>query len=314
MLSELWGIYGAKFHCVAHASATTLGGILRQGIGIETRVEREPTSGEPYARWAAIHAQNFRPSLATRAIETALGLTGLQSMKVNADGSHPGLVLYAQKQEDGSSRATGSVHGSFTIKKGVIIPLRLTCEHQGDAELEYMVLPTFDTTNDPVVFETSVALPTAPTDTERFTLGPVTLATIELEGFTRMEIDFGINAQTLGADSSIWDVFARVESALPSITLSGMHVTGWGSSYVPTTGLICAHANTSLFLRKRKLHSTFEADNASEHYKFTACGLATVTDGFQANGNSPAECALRIDTTFDGTTIPLFGAANQAIA
>lgn len=313
MLTELYGIYGAKFHTNS-TSAVTLGAVLRQGVGIETMVEREPTSGEAYARWASIHGQRFRSSLATKALKAAFALCGMSGLAITSDGSHPGLVLYGQKQADGSSRASGSVHRSFTIAKGLIVPTRLTVEHQGDAELEYLILPTFDGTNDPVVAAGSVALPTAPTDTERYSLGPIALGGVTFAGFTRLSIDFGVSAQTIGAESAVWDPFARIEHFMPSIEVSGLHVTWWGSSYVPTTGLICTHANSSIFLRKRKAHSTFEADNSNNHGKFTTAGIATMQSGFEANGNTPAEVSFRVDCTYDGTNIPLYWAADQAIS
>jgi hypothetical protein len=313
MLSELWGIYGAKFHTNA-TSAVTLGAILQEGVGVQTMVEREPTSGEPYPRWASIHSQKFQSSLATKAIAAALGLTGVGGLAITADGSHPGLVLYAQKQADGSTRASGSNHRSFTIAKGLIVPTRLVCEHQQDAVLEYLVLPTYDGSNEPVVAAGSVALPTTPTDLERFSLGPITFGGVSFTGFTRLEIDFGINAQTIGAESAVWDPFARIQELLPSIALSGFHVTWWGSSFVPTAGLACTHANSTIFLRARANKSTFVADGTASHVKFTTNGLATVQGGFSAQGNSLGEASIRIDSLYDGSTVPLAGSAGHAIS
>lgn len=314
MLTDLWGLYGAKFHTTAHSAASTLGGIMKQGVGVQTNVVKDPTSGEFYPRWVSITGQQYRPSLSTKAIEAALGLVGMSGLTIAADGSHPGLVLYGQKQADGSSRGSGSVHRSFTIKKGVIIPTQISIDHQGDAELDLLALPTWDGTNNPVIISDTAALPTAPTDDERFTLGPITLGGVSFTGFDKLTIEFGITAKTFGAESLIWDSYARLETAMPRITLTGKHVTWYGSGFVTDTGLACTHANSKLFLKARANESSFYADNTSNHYKFTFCGLATVTDGFSANGEEPAEVSLAIDCAYDGSTIPLYGAANQAIA
>lgn len=284
--------------------ATTIGGITRTALRTGTEVRQEATSGEVYARFQALYAQKPMAEFQTRSIAVALGACALAGTALTSSAP---FVMFAQKNTEGGGRTSGSSHRKFTINEGLVIPRRLTCEHQGDAVLDYEVLATYDGSNEPVVLAESQAL-LSPTDAERFTLGSVSLhdgsSAYALPQIRRLEIDFGIAAETVGADSDIWDTSCRIVEVQPSITLAGIDSEWWKDSVIPLTGRSIAHASTAIYLRKRAAGGTFEDDETAEHIKFTAAGLATI-EGLDGSGNALKECSLRFPLRFDGTNNPI---------
>jgi hypothetical protein len=308
-VSRMHNLHAVKF------GNTLIPAITKRGIRTGAEVRQEQTSGEVYARFQALYAVKPMADIETRAIVTALGACALTGMALNSSAP---FLAYAQKNAEGSTRASGGNHRKATINEGLIIPRKLTVEHQGDAVLTYEVLATYDGSNEPVVFTESQSLVSL-TDTERFTLGPVTLAnadgitTYALSQVKRMEIDFGIRAETVGADSDIYDTSSRIIEIDPSIRLTGNDSFWWHSSYITLTGKNIQHSGTKIFLRKRAEGSTFVADGTAEHVKFTAAGLV-VPEGFDASGNALDETTLYFPLKFDGTTNPITINTAAAIA
>jgi hypothetical protein len=292
------GIYAVKL------GGTVIGATSKRGVRTGTEVRQQATSGEVYARFQSIYAQNPMADFATRQIAVALGACGLTGTALTS--SAPFLV-YAQKHTEGGTRTAGGNHRMWTIKEGICYPSRLTVDHQGDAVLEYVVLATYDGVNEPVVISESQSLP-AITDAERFTIGSVSLhdgsSAYTLPQVRRMEINFGISAEQVGADSDIWPTSCRIVEIDPSITFSGIDSEWWKSTVLPLTGRNITHASTKIYLRKRAAGSTFVADGTSEHIKFTAAGLPH-PDGFEGSGNGLDEVTVNLPLRYDGTNAPL---------
>ena len=297
-ISNAHGLYGVVI------DSTVIGGIGRLFINTGTEVRGEPSSGEVWARFQSLVAQKPRAQFNTMALAAALAKSALTGASIA--GMTAGLNLYAQQHAAGGTRTSGSAHRKHTIKHGLLVPRRLTCEHQGDAVLEYEAIITYDGSNQPVVLTESQALPAGLTDAERFTLGPVTIESILLAQVRRFELDFGIEVKTEGSDSDIWDTYCSIESIQPTLTLRGIDLNWWkDSGGVPLTGKAATHANTKIYLRKRAAGATFVADETAQHIKFTADGLAHIADGFSADANNKAEVSLVLPMYYDGTNNPL---------
>lgn len=301
-VARMHNIYAVKI------GSTVIGGVSKRGIRTGSEVRQQATSGEVYARFQALYAQNPMADFETLQIATALGACALTGVALSSAAP---FVAYAQKNAEGGTRTSGSAHRKWTINEGIVIPRRLTVEHQGDAKLDYEVLATYDGSNEPVVPAESQALPSV-TDAERFTIGAVTLALADDGGSTtytlpeikRLEIDFGVAAEQVGADSDIWPTSCRIVEIQPSIRLTGIDSEWWKSNVVPLTGRNIQNSGTKIYLRKRAAGGTFTADATAEHIKFAAAGMAVI-EGFDAGGNALDEVSLYFPLKFDGTNNPI---------
>lgn len=303
-------LYGVE---LADTVPVVLGGIESVNVRSGTEHRADTTSGALYPTHAAIVAQKPAADFTSFAIHDCLDNCGIAGLSI-ADLAN-GLSLYAYKHADGGGRSTGSTHRKFNFKKGLIVPRRISCEHRGDAMIAYDVLPTWDLTNDPVIESDSVAVPTAPSDDERFTIGSVTIGAISIAEIRSFELDFGVSASTEGADSDIFDTHASIDEVLVMLTLRGVKLEWLAAAAIPRSGKAATHANSSFYLRKRLQTSAgFVANATAEHIKGTMAGLAWIEDIFTGGRNSPAECSLKMVAKFDGTNLPVVFTTASAIS
>lgn len=284
--------------CGVAIDTTVLGGITEQNLVTGTEVRGEARSGEIYARHQAIVKQGYLPGFTTEDVAAALALCGLSGLSLATKS----LILYAQKYADGGGIAAGAVHRSYTFAKGILVPRTLTVEHQGDATIKYeAVTISVDGSTSPMTIAETAALPTIAAHAVH-TLGPVTIESEVLDHIKRLQIDFGIEAVSEGADSDILDTLASIRLAATKLTLSGINVAWLKADAIPEAGLAATHTNTKIYLRKRAAGGTFVADETAEHVKFTAAGLAYIEQAF---GGDPLECNLVMPLKYDGTNAPL---------
>lgn len=291
-VSTKHGLYGVQI------GATLIGGINAQNIDTGTEIRGEASSDELYARFQSMVAQKVAPGFTTMAISTAIGACGLTGVSMASSA----LTLYAQKHTDGGGRASGSNHRKYVFNKGILAPNRLSCDHQGDATLSYQAVAVYDGNNDPVVVTDSVALPAGITDAERFSLGTTTIGDKSLTQIKSLEIDFGVDIVSEGADSDVWDTLASIRNINTVITLRGIDVAWLAAAKIPLAGLAATHANTSIQLRKRAAGGKFAG---SGHITITAAGMIYVEEAMSASGGAAAEVNLRMPCYFDGTNAPI---------
>jgi hypothetical protein len=299
-VARMHNLYAVKI------GSTVIGAISKRGIRTGAEVRQQATSGEVFARFQALYAINAMADFETEQLAVALGACALTGTALTSAAP---FVAYAQKNAEGGTRTSGSAHRKYTINEGIVIPRRLTCEHQGDAKLHYEVLATYDGTNEPVVVSESQSLPSV-TDAERFTIGAITLAdadgvtTYTLPQVKRIEIDFGIAAETVGADSDIYPTSCRIVEIQPSIRLTGIDSEWWKSNVIPLTGRNIQNSGTKIYLRKRAAGGSFTSDATAEHIKFAAAGMAVV-EGFDSSGNALDEVSVYFPLKFDGSNNPI---------
>lgn len=291
--------------------------ITQQSLPPGTEVRSETSSGRVYPEFQAVVAQKSSASFSTLAIAAALDMVGLIGKDVSTLTG--GFSMWAEKHASGGTRAGASSHRKHNVALGLIVPGTLSVEHQGDATLPYDVLILGDGAgNDPVVITKAQTLPTLTAgdiEKERFTLGKVTIGGILLEGVTSVEIDFGIEAVTVGADSTIHDTFVSIHTIAPVITIKGIDLEWLDSAKIPYQGKVATHTGddaTSIYLRKRAVGGTLVPLGTAEHIKFTADGLATIENALDVSGNDTGEVNLVMPLRFDGTNAPLI--VNTAIA
>jgi len=308
-VSALHGLEAVKID-VNDATTAVLSGVGGCRLGIENDLGNVATDGEVYSRFISLRGQKLMAQFNSMHIAASLTTCGFGCLRISATGgTKTGLTLYAKKQQQGGSRASGSVHNSFNIKQGILCPRRLTCDHQGDARIEYDALATYDGTNNPVVLGANVALPTNPATPERFTLGPISLdlngTPTTFSGKRGFELDFGHTVESVGADSDIWDTFARIVETQPALILRGIDISWFGSSAIPLTGVQIDYADTIVVLQKRAHGGTFVDGATAEHIGIKLAGMGVIENAFDAQGNATGEVNLRIPCHFDGTNAPI---------
>jgi hypothetical protein len=300
-VSRLHGLYAVKI------GATTLGGIRSRALRTASEIRQMATSGEVYARFGALYAQKPAAEFSTLDLKNGLAACGITGTAMTSAAP---LILYGQKQLEGGSRMSGSNHRLWTMNEGILIPRRIVVEHQGDAAIDYEALITYDGTNDPIVITDLAALPAAPLDDYRYTLGKFSLTDDAAASYSfteklRLELDFGISAETHGADSDLWDTNARIVEVMPSLTISGKDLEWFKSTMVPLVGRTVRHNGTEIILQRRQNRQTFYSNVQAQHLKLTIAGQAVIEQVASASGNGVDETSLRIPLQFDGTNAPV---------
>jgi len=278
--------------------STVIGDIESQDLALEHELGGEALSGELYRRFQALYHQGHTPGFSTRDVAAVLGQCGASGLSLATKS----LILYLLLQSDGGTVAAGSVHRSLTFAKGILVPRTLTCEHGKDASITYgAIVTSSDGSTSPMTLSDVAAAPTI-TASVRHTLGGITIGSVALSHCRRLEIEFGLEVVSEGADSDILDTMATLRAVMTEIRLTGIDTTWLSAAKVPETGLAGTHANTTIYLRKRAAGGSFVANGTAEHIKFTADGLCVPT---QVVGGDPNEVGLRMPVEYDGSNAPL---------
>ena len=261
---------------VLGGSSVTLGGIRRQMVRTGTEVRQETVSGAVYSQFQAVYAGTPMAEFSTVSIARAMDAIGLSGIAIAA-ASQTGLTLYGNKKAQGGTRAGSGANISYNIKEGILVPRRITVDHQGDAVLDAECLVTYDGTNAPIVQANTANLLSSIEDDQRYTIGPIQLGTvtgdkITLSQIQRLEIDFGINASAEGSDSDIYPTFATINDiARPVIRITTLDLTQLvASNGIPLHGKDLDSSHTIIYLKKRArvTASGFVADGTEVHISF----------------------------------------------
>lgn len=282
---------------------TIVGGITRQEVNTGTELVSEWASGEVYPRTNFITAQKPGANFSCLALKALLDITTLFGKDITTLSG--GMKMYLQQFAVAGARASGANHRRFTINKGVLLVRRIACEHQGMARAECEAIATYDGTNQPVLEADSISLPAGPADTVRFSLGPVMIGSVAINGFRSVELDLGLNVTREGAGSEVWDSTVAIRDIKPKFRIRGIDYEWLKSANIPFTGKAATHANTTIYLRKRTEFAAFVADGTAEHIKLTAAGLAYIEQPFSGDGNAPVEITLCLECKYDGTNAPV---------
>lgn len=289
------------------SSESIIHGVTRQNLAINNSISAEANSGDVYPAYISARGQKPVASISTYQLARTLDAISLLGLKITADGSNPGFVMFEGQIDDNGRPLAGSNHRSYTMKKGLLVPQQISVQHQDDAQIDFQALATYDGSNNPIIPADSQALPTGGTDDQRFTLHSATINNVEIEDLTQLTIDFGINAETLGTNSDRWDKYVRINEIAPIITYRGFDIEKFkASGGIALTGQKGIHTTSKIVFRKRTPGElTFIADGTAEHIEITFDGSAFIDDAFDSSGNASSEVSAQILTRFDGTNAPL---------
>lgn len=290
-------------NAVGDVSALTVRSLVNVQIRANSEVRKDQASGSLYADTATLDATKPVASFTTFDIPGAISAFGLTGTCFTSDVTHPGITIYSQKQEC-AGIASGSVHDSYQIRQGVIVPRTLTVEHRGNAQISYDIYASYDGTNAPVVRNSSVALPAAAsTAVGRWTMDAMLLANVAVEGKRSIQIDFNPTIAQEGADSEQYDRVTSIGSIMPRLTANGVD-TSWFVTHGSLNGKQLT-SNNNFYLKKRDVSAA-----SSVHVIVSFQGLLswdTIFDGMIA---SPSQSSLAVDCIWDGTNAPVYATVN----
>lgn len=302
------------------ASAAVIGGITSQNLRSGTEVRRETSSGAYYPQFQAVYSRKPSADWSTLQIARALDACSLTGLRVSA-GTDPGVKFFGQKKAEGGTRASGANHLQFLQRDGIMFPDQITCRHQGDAEIGYKHLVTFDGTNDVWTQSEGVSLPTQTADDQRFTLGPSQIATssgdiLVLDQVKDFTVGFGIAAETEGSDGDVHDTMAYINEIMPMISITMTNSRLLDSSGIPLSGKILDSSHSIFHLRKRSNNGTFVADGTAEHISIIPLSGCAYHDSiFDVRHNANGTVTILIPLLSDATmTAPLSIDTTAAIA
>lgn len=293
------------------AGSTVIGAVSDVGLPIDTQVIKDPTSGDPYPRWISIEGQDARCEVSTFKLKTALSTIPVSGLDITTLTGR--LKVYANKAKRGGTRETGAAHKRFTINDGLLYLMSLAIPDRGSSALRFGALAAYDGTNEPIVPTANVSLPSM-VDDERWGLGPVVLNGVTVAGLSQVDVDFGVGAVNEKRDSDVWGRFPYIKDHLASLTLRGVDIDLLDAAKIPFGGKRLLHANSTIFIKKRKVGETFEANGSTVHIKLTVNGMAFIANPMQGASQNPAESTLRLELDYDGTNHPIKVTLDQAIA
>lgn len=296
-------------------NGTMFSAIQRQSVTPESTVVLETRAGSPYPKSVTINAQRNTATATTEDIAVALGALGSEGAKIVAES---GVKFFQLKLDDETGLPVSAAeHRALHIVRGKVVPTRLSCEHQGDASLEFVAHALWNPsspTTDPLQVLSAQALPTGLAGGDRWTIAKVKVAGVDLDCTLSLTIEFGVAITTEGCNSDIYDRSLRSSEIKPRIQIRGKDLAAFLSSAIPLSGKRATHATTEIWLRKRLQGSAgFDATTTSTHIKITADGAAHWTSVHDADGNNRVESQLQIDCIHDGTNVPIVIATGQAM-
>jgi len=290
----------------AAGAAVLFGGITQCDVDLASEVNSEEVAGSPYALNSTLKSIKPKISFSTRDVVKAITTCGVLGLTIKG-ATNPGIEVFQAFQENGVTK-TGSVHKKIRMPEGRLMIRKLSVSHQEDLQADLEALAIWDGTNIPLVpSAASFALPGTPADPARYTLLSLNFGGVDFPSIQSMDIDFGLNLETFGGSSDIYDTHLLMTKIQPVISFKtlrpGQFLTSGG---VPVVGLAGTHANTIIKLRKRASGaSPFVADLTAEHITITTAGILNIDKAFMASQNKRGEIGFKITSRFDGTNVPL---------
>lgn len=289
--------------------------VTKQDFMFENDVTHESLAGSRHARIITKKSTKPKQTFTTKDIQKALTAITTEGIVIGSGKTYTAVNIY-QVNLDINGMPAGSGHRKLSITNGAVFCKQLTAKSGEDAELEIEVHAiSTDGITSPVTIG-SGSLPAFPTAHERFSVGPMTLESIDIEELTSLTIDFGMKPDGILTGSAIAPTQLQVESVLPTIEFESHRVSLLlASTGIDPDGIAVTHANSIIWLRQRETNAAaYYDDTDTEHFKLTCDGFAIVDTGHTSDGNKLASIKGKVMLRNDGTNSPMIYQANQAIS
>jgi len=301
-------------------SAPLIKCVRGHNLAINATEENNITAGSIYGRFNSILTQDATLTFDCHAIEqitTLCNLLGLPiGITISPTPTYSAAELYfACYDEFGRVKGSAS-HVKITVNRGLLHWTAINGQTNQDAVIScsLSILDPDSTGVLPLVIVTNASLPATPAaDDERFSLGPITLATKSAGCLQSLGINLNQTVEYLRCSSNVFPKSLRSTPIKPTLTLSSQKTNLFSTGEIPYSGLSLAHADTSIYLRKRLNNQVgFEADASTEHIKLTVAGIARVSS-HTSTVSEPGVVSLNISTIDDGTNAPMVITPDSAI-
>ncbi len=299
----------------AHAlkiGANWIGGIVSQAFTNAPSMQTEPTAGSIYPLQTSIQEIKAGFRFTSHNVASALSVLGFLGVPLSAQVP---AELYEINYGDDGFVVAGSNHRKIAFSTGRAVWRTLSCGNRQDAQIEIEVFGLSpDGSTNPAVFSEGVAAPAA-VDDARHTIAAVQLGGIGMGCVTDLRLESGLQIQSDGCKSDVFDTRMGVQSVVPKIQVTTLaaELVGSASGKINLPGIAATHANTFIKLRKRNNKTgTFLADATAQHIVITADGMVVPIEPFSAQNNADGNTRFEMTATFDGTNAPfLINAASS---
>ena len=236
----------------------------------------------------------------------------LNGLKIDSDVTYDGAEFWFQKIAEGGTRTAGANHIKMTVNEGLLLPRAITAAQGGIASIGLDTIITYDGTNNPIVIATGQALEGAPSISELFTLGPVSLNGTTINGVQSVSIDPGLVEIVQFGDGQVWPTFVGIMQRQPLITLTTLDVAAFNTFGL--SGTAQSATDSVVYLRKIAEGGTRVADDTAEHIKFSIDDGKIIPRAIAGANGAPQMMQLELRPTWDGTNAIIVIDTASAIA
>lgn len=233
-------------------------------------------------------------------LATFLATIGISGFAFPQTTVYTTVDTYFSKLAQGGTRAGSSSHHRQRMNEGMIVPRTLQASQgRGPATLSFDIITTYDGTNAPIAYGTSVSLPHTPSIDELYKLGKATINGTELDGITSVTIDFGLQLTVQQASGDIYPTYVAIARRSPKIELRTLEVPSL--STFGLNGTAQGSTDSVVYLRKVSENGTEVASGTAEHITFTLDDGMVTCGAFGGGNNDPSEGVVTITPTYDGS-------------
>lgn len=308
-------LYAVNIDPITEANAVFIDQVQDQNLDPAIQEILSAGSGQVDPTHVAVMSQNPRIAFSTTALATMLAevTSGffINGIKIDSDGTHDGAELWFQKLAKGGTRTAGANHIKMTVNEGLLLPRSISAMQGQVASLAMDLLAGYDGTNDPIVIAAAQALEGTPAVGELFTLGPVSINGVDLDGVQGVRLDTGLQEVALGGSGQVWPTFLGIMSRQPLITITTLDVSVL-STY-GLSGTAQSATDSKIYLRKIAEGGARVADATAQHLSFTIDEGHIRVRSIGGGHGAPQAAQLEIRPTYDGDNAILVMSAATAI-
>lgn len=242
-------------------------------------------------------------SLTSPALKSILDITGVAGVAVTT------VDLFFLKEVHGASEAAGSNHVKITINDGMIIPRRITAGNDGEAEIAFDIVVSWDGTNATLVYSGSQARP-ASSDTaeEKYVVGDVDIAG-SLYDVQTVDFDLGITEYTAGTKGEVALRHVSNRTQAPIVTWTTLDI-----GMVDTIGMEGAAKAAQFYFKKVSEAGGRVADNVAEHIGITVADSYTHPGDISDADGAEVTAEIITNASYNGSDTTLALDTTMAIA
>lgn len=245
-------------------------------------------------------------------IKTLIDGAGISGMQIPQTTVITGVDTYFTKIAQGGTRAGSSAHLKISINEGLLLMDSISVTQGAHATAEVSVHPTYDGTNDPLVYTASQSLSHTASIGEAYTVGKVMINGTELDGVTGITIDFGYEIIKEFSGGDVFPTFVAIGARNPRIEIATKEVLSL--STFSLDGLAQTSTDSIVYLTKVDENGTRVANATTEHISFTIDDGEIWCGAMGGGNNDSHEGMVTIQPTDDGTNAIFVISTATAIA